>query len=320
LWIIAGAGVAGSYLFSRMRQDGFSVTLYDPKFKGHYIPCGFATNSKLIEPYMMKAGIDLDQIIESRDDHVTLAGNNFKDIEVGSSGICTVNKMKMEELLNSGAATRSRPDDISGNTVVDCTGVSRYYLGKAEGDKKMYAIEKLVKKSPYSGFYFYFFPKGRGYFWSFPLKDGFHIGAGGIDLQEVKSFTDKVEGVRTMSRQIRMTPLMDFIWKGRTIGTGESIGYISPLLGEGIVPAMECSEQLFQSIKKTDDLESIKFAYKSKIESRMKQFKKLANLVTNIQEGKVVTISNLVSIRLALKELNKFGINVKAREILGHFL
>ncbi len=38
---------------------------------------------------------------------------------------------------------------------------------------------------------------------------------------------------------------MGNIVNGSIIGVGESIGYISPLLGEGIVPALESAEKLF---------------------------------------------------------------------------
>ena len=320
MWNIAGAGIAGSYLFGRMRNEGYDVRIFDPKIKDFYIPCGFATNRNLLAPYLSNLNIEFDQILEAQDNIVEIAGNNFEPIEAENTGLCTVNKMKMEQLMSGEEVLHSTCPLNQDQPVIDATGVSRFYLPASGKDKKMFAIEKVCRKSEYKGFYFYFFPEGRGYFWSFPLGDRYHMGAGGINLEEVKDHLEKYEAVRTVSRMIRMRPIKENITSGNILGVGESIGYISPLLGEGIIPALESAEALFQSMKKSDDIGEISIIYQNRISKRMKEFERIANLVENIQSGRVFMSSNILAVRLAMNEMRKFGFSISFRKILSHFL
>jgi hypothetical protein len=320
VWNIAGSGIAGSYLYGRMRREGYEVRIFDPKVKDFYIPCGFATNKNLLRPYLNNLNIEMDQVLEVENVNVEVAGNNFNPIQAENIGLCTINKMKMEQLMGGGEVLQSACPSNPDQPIIDATGISRFYLPASRNDKKMFAIEKVSGKSEYKGFYFYFFPEGRGYFWSFPLRDRYHIGAGGIDLDEVKSHIEKYEAIRTVSRRIRMRPINENITSGNVLGVGESIGYISPLLGEGIIPALESAEALFQSIKKSDDIKEISIIYRDRISKRMKEFEKIANLVENVQSGKIITPSNIFSLKLALNEVKKFGFSLSLRKILAHFL
>ena len=320
MWTIAGSGVAGSYLYGRLKNGGFEVRIFDPKVENFYIPCGFATNENLIKPFLDNLNIGFDQICEASGTPVEIVGNNFEPTEARNFGLCTINKMKMEQLMVGDSVIHSKCPGPTDDPVVDATGISRFYLPPAVGDKKMYAMEKVCSTSDHENFYFYFFPKGRGYFWSFPLKGGYHIGAGGIDLEEVRSYLNKYESERILSRKIRMKPIMKDITSRNVIGVGESIGYISPLLGEGIVPALESAEALFQCIAKTDDLIEISELYLLKIRKRMDEFNRISGLVENMQSEKAIALSNILSARLALNEMKKFGFGISFRKILSHFL
>ena len=88
-----------------------------------------------------------------------------------------------------------------------------------------------------------------GYFWYFP------IGAGDYNknhIVETDKFLKKHGGkiVKTVGRPIRLAtpencmPYSD----GNIVGVGESIGTVFPLLGEGIIPSMECADILVNNV------------------------------------------------------------------------
>jgi flavin-dependent dehydrogenase len=320
MWHVGGAGIAGSYLYRRMQDSGIESMIHDPRVENFYIPCGFATNKHLIIPYLSKVSVDLGDILETEASSVTVKGNNFQETEFRPSGLCTINKMELEKkILGNGEITRSTIKGNDGN-IVDATGISRGYLGKIPGDLSMYAVEKVCRESPFKGFHFNFFKNGNGYFWSFPLKDRYHIGAGGVNLDEVQASLAGYQGERVLSRKIRMKPTMGNIVNGNIIGVGESIGYISPLLGEGIVPALESAEKLFQAISRYDDFESITRHYGQSISGRMKVFNDISIMVSNIQHGKTLNLHNILTARKALSEVKNFGMNPDFYKIFAHFL
>jgi len=320
MWKIHGAGISGSYLFNRLKNEGIPVSIWDPKIQNFYIPCGFATNRNRIKPYLEKSGIDLEDIQMSSDERVTIEGNNFPPLVLDSTDICTIDKMKFESLLLQGIDPQKKTDVAGSDYHVDATGISRSLLPKPAMDKHMFAIEKVCDQSPYDNFYFYFFPRGRGYFWSFPVGDHFHIGAGGIDLIEVRERLSSFQGLRILSRNIRMRPIMENIHYGNVVGIGESIGYISPLLGEGIIPGLESAEILANSILTRNSFEEIVIDYEKGVNISMRKFQKLAMLVENIQSSKVFTMENIGALRIALSEAKNFGINIKLLRVLRHFL
>ena len=156
-WKIGGAGVAGSYLFGRMKASGFDVEIYDPKRPNFYIPCGFATNRNSIDPYLKKLSISFDEIAEADTGRIWFSGNNFEKTEFLQNGLSTINKMKMELLMRGGMPYQRGMINDRNSFILDCTGISRAYLGKVQSDQTMFAIEKVCKSSPYDGFYFNFF-------------------------------------------------------------------------------------------------------------------------------------------------------------------
>jgi Dehydrogenases (flavoproteins) len=320
MWEIHGAGISGAYLFRRLRSEGVEVAITDPKISNFYIPCGFATNRIRISSYLKRIGIDIHNIEASSDESVTIEGNNFPPLDLDSTDICTIDKMKFESLLLQGVAPDRNAGDMRYGYHVDATGISRAFLPHPERDKRMFAIEKVCDHSPHHNFYFYFFPGGRGYFWSFPVGDHYHIGAGGIDLDEVRGRLWGFNGSRILSRNIRMAPIMTNIHHGNIVGVGESIGYISPLLGEGIIPGLESAEMLAECILRGDAFEEIVLDYEKRVLVSMRKFEKLAKLVENIQSSKVMALENLTAVRIALSEAKNFGINIKLSKVLRHFL
>ena len=320
MWHVGGAGVAGSYLYRRMKDSGFGVSLYDPKRPDYYIPCGFATNRNHISKFLGNVSISIDEILEREAYEITISGNNFSGSNFLPKGLCTIDKMKMEKLMVENDVVNRFIIPQDSGKIIDATGISRYYLGKIDNDVKMYAMEKVCRESPYSDFHFHFFRGGTGYFWSFPLKDRYHIGAGGINLDEVKSYLENYKGERVVSRNIRMMPTIGNISSNNVIGTGESIGFISPLLGEGIVPAMENAELLFQCMKKTEEINELKIIYADSVKKKLLLYGQIGKLVINIQKKRVFNMHNILTIGGAIREVGNFGMKPEIMKILWHFI
>lgn len=80
------------------------------------------------------------------------------------------------------------------------------------------------------------------------MGDGMaHVGAGdlrGRYRYELDEFVRKYhcEVVRRIGRPVRVTPpkFAEPFFDGKVVGVGESIGTVYPMLGEGIIPSMQC--------------------------------------------------------------------------------
>jgi len=317
---IGGLGISGSYLMRRLKDSGFQVTGFDPKVPDYYIPCGYATNIKKLRPYMKKIGIDADRYILSRSSKITFSGYNFKPVEFRSKGLCTIDKNRLEKDMVHGLKTKR--EIISGqyDLVVDATGVSRYYLGKPSSDLLMPAREYLTDSAPHHDFYFHFFQGGRGYYWEFPLGDHYHIGSGAVDLNTLDSSLKPIPHLRVTGRKIRLKPLFDQISNGNVVGTGESIGTVSPITGEGIIPSLKSAEILFQCLRRVDDLEEVKIRYSDEIMKNFRPYLELYRLLIKVQRGEDFNFKDLKAALLARKDLRNFGIDFKVTRVIGHFL
>ena len=319
---VAGLGVAGSYLLRRLNQEGFDSLGFDPKRPDYYIPCGYATNLDRIKTFASRAGLDLEEYSTVRSNSVTFSGNEFGPVEFSGRGIGTFDKNRFERDLIAGVPTRMaafrKAED--GSVTIDATGVSRQILGKVENDHLMYAREIISGKADHRDFYFHFFEKGTGYYWEFPIAGGYHIGAGALTLDMVDEALRSVQPGFTVGRKIRMKPLLENMSRGNVIGVGESIGLVSPITGEGIMPALESAEILIQIMKKQDDLDIIKMDYRKQIMKAYGYYEQLYDLVSAIQNGKTLGFSALRTSLLARKDLIGFGIDFSIRKVIRHFI
>ena len=138
------------------------------------------------------------------------------------------------------------------DTIVDATGFHRSLLPKLKGDLVVPSLEYQVKSKelPYDDFVIRPYPGLMGYWWFFPLGDGMaHVGAGDL-LHRYRGELDgfvkkyKCEVIRRIGRPVRVTPpkLCEPFFDGKVVGVGESIGTVYPMLGEGIVPSMQCAD------------------------------------------------------------------------------
>lgn len=317
---IAGLGVSGSYLYRRLAEAGFEVAGYDPKKSGFYVPCGYAVNMNRLMDLAGKIGLDAEGYLESEANYVTFASDSGINIKLPSVGFCTIDKNRLESDMLRGLKyeRKAAPEPSHGGDIlIDATGVSRYYLGPAKGDILMRTKEYLTDSAPRGGFYFRYFPSGKGYYWEFPLKNGFHIGAGGDSIETV---SDSLAGIRNpkrmMSRNIRLSPLFNQAHRGNIIGVGESIGTVSPITGEGIIPSMESAEILFNCISRYDNLEDLKEKYISAIRTRFMRYEKLSRLLDNARNGKMKNIRNLSAISSVKEDFENFGIQLGIMKVI----
>lgn len=318
--VIAGLGIAGSYLFRRLSEAGFEVSAYDPKVSGFYVPCGYATNGFRLGNLISRVGLDVGDYVERDARRIIISGPDGREFDLSPAGLCTIDKNRLEgDLIGELSFSRSRAPGLVGenNILIDATGVSRYYLGKAKGDLLMHTKEYLSPSATHEDFYFRYFSSGSGYYWEFPLSSGYHVGAGGDSAEMVKSSTNWVkEPVKTVSRKIRLSPLFDSMFRDNTIGVGEAIGTVSPITGEGILPSMESAEILFQQLKAHDSIEEVKANYRKEIMKTFSRFTRLFELLTDARNGDLKKLRNISALRSAREDFENFGIKLSISRIL----
>ena len=261
-----GMGVAGSYLMARLRNTEHEVTGYErsPK-KRHDSICAWGTCKNKMRELCLKADYDFNDYVIHDGKNMYVKMNNQEQFNIGLHGLCTYNKLGLiqdfikDSKVNYGSAPKLEELESQYDMIVDCTGFHRVYLPKLEQDFFLPTYEYKVEYEngvPYDDFYIEPFPGMSGYFWYFPLGENLaHIGAGDYRKNHVKATDDflKKHGgkiIKTVGRPIRLaTPnLCKPFYKGKVVGVGESIGTVYPLLGEGIIPSMDCADIFLQNM------------------------------------------------------------------------
>ncbi|MEM0158441.1 MAG: hypothetical protein QW812_02895 [Thermoplasmataceae archaeon] len=315
---IAGGGVSGTYLGLLLKNSGFSVKVFDPARSDRYIPCGYATNYHLMREMLSRINVEFDDYVLSVGKKVTFARDGGREVEFQCDGLCTYDKNRLSRDLNRELGTvASKPGIGTGSTIVDCTGISRYYLGPARSDFTMRTREYLTARSKHEDFYFRYFKNGRGYYWEFPLGGEFHLGAGSDSLDLIDASLKDVAGIRITGRDIRLRLTLDEISKGNVIGCGESIGTVSPITGEGILPSMECSFILFQALSASQDIETVISKYRENLSIKFRRFVLLSRLLEQARNGKLIQLRNVRYIKPALEDLRHFGIRAGVPGLLS---
>ncbi len=320
--IVAGTGVAGSYLCRRLWDSGIEFRALDPKVPGFRLPCGYATNYNIFADYCKNAGLNPQDYVERQSCEITFTGDGMPELTFRSRGLCTIDKNRFEaDLIDGIPVARSRAAVVPGSDLyVDATGISRALLGPSGKDFRMHAVEYLADEATHDDFYFRYFPGGHGYYWEFPLADGYHIGAGSDDLQLIRSALSGVKAARTMARDIRLRPLLQDSRKGNVIGIGESIGTVSPITGEGIMPSMASAEILYKSILEGGGIDDVYRRYRKLLLEEFGYYGKLFRILMDARSGNLGRVGNLPAIPAVRMDLRNFGIDVKILRILRELL
>ncbi|MDD1678166.1 MAG: hypothetical protein LUO93_03150 [Methanomicrobiales archaeon] len=250
---IVGAGVAGSSLYRLITlgqyNDELRVDLYSIRENqacGIH-PCAWMTHVPDFRMMMNLLRMDADRYILREFSSV-----DFDGFPTGCD-LGMIHKPQLLKDMKGTAPVRFDPVDADAyDLVVDCTGAARALLPPAQDDLITSTLQYRVRRdSPQSDDPL---PSIRfikiGYAWSFPLDHNhFHIGVGSLVEELAPSLRrtglmhpdDTVvcqcQGKVRVGTPNRMAPIH---WRN-VWGVGESIGTVSPLVGDGIVPSIQCA-------------------------------------------------------------------------------
>jgi len=328
---VMGMGVAGSYLMARLKNSEHDVIGYERSTnERHDSICAWGACRSRMQELCQKADVDFGNFVihDGKKMHVQMS--NQERFDIGLHGLCTYDKIGLiqnfikDTKVIWGTAPKLAELEENYDMIVDCTGFHRVYLPKLERDFFLPTYEyKIQYKNgvPYDDFYIEPFPGMSGYFWYFPLgKNLAHIGAGDYRKNHVKVTNDflKKHGgkiTKTVGRPIRLaTPnLCKPFCNGKVVGVGESIGTVYPLLGEGIIPSMECADIFLQNMHDLPKYEKV-------VDEHYKIYGKVFNFV----RGKIhkdfsilKSIGDVLAIfRYMKKNEQRFGMEIHMRDLM----
>lgn len=224
--------------------------------KNWYTVCAWGTSEPFISDLVKQAGFNFQDYVLHRGKSMTVDLGD-EQLHIPLTGLVTYDKHRLtHDMLKGkkvhwGAQLKELNGELEGfDMVVDATGLQRSLLPKLKEDLMIPSLEYQVKSDeiPYDDFVIRPYPGMTGYWWWFPLGDGTgHVGAGdlrGRYRYELDEFVKKYhcEVIRKIGRPVRVTPpkLCEPFYQGKVVGVGESIGTVYPMLGEGIIPSMQC--------------------------------------------------------------------------------
>lgn len=261
---IIGLGVAGSYLLHTLSSE-HEVKGFEMQKEGEFnAVCAWGASKSEMQKIFAKININFDNYIffNGKNIHLDLKGKIRK---VGCKGLVTYNKHQLELDLTKGLdanyGTRITPDNFpfhEYDLVIDATSLQRVMLPKVKDQLLVPCVEYMVEyeKPPYDDFYVKPFATASGYFWYFPLNEKIaYVGAGDYyrkHMEELDKFNNKHKGkiIKKIGRPIRLSSPESCqpFTKGNVVGVGEAIGTVFPLIGEGIIPSLQCAELLKRNI------------------------------------------------------------------------
>lgn len=262
-------GVSGSYLINQLSRD-HDVTGFDryPK-KTFECVCAWGTSKEYIKRFAKDCDIDFnDHILHEGRTLLTTVGG--MEIESRLRGLVSFDKHGFfEEMrrpynkkIKYGVWIKDASSLKNYDLVIDATGL-RVLLPKIESKElRIPCVQYKTRydRAPFKDFYIEILEGMGGYLWYFPLEDGMaHVGAGDLNhghVKAIEAFFRRYGGEKQkiVGRPVRLCPpaYCQPFQVGKVVGVGESIGTVFPLLGEGIIPTLECSELLIENL---EDLE-----------------------------------------------------------------
>ena len=327
---IVGMGVAGSYLVSRLRHNHDIVGFERMSAQHHDSICAWGTCQTKMNELCTKSDVDFGKYIihDGKRMYVEISGQ--KKFEIGLDGLCTYDKIGLihdlvgDTEIHHGVSPKRAELETDFDLIVDCTGFHRSYLPKIKNDFYIPTYEYKIEYEngvPFDDFYIKPFPGMSGYFWYFPLgKNTAHVGAGDYHRQHVKmtnDFLQKYGGkiIKTVGRPIRLaTPDMCMPYSdGKVVGVGESIGTVFPLLGEGIIPSMECADIFVRNVHDIG-------AYELEVKHHFAIYGKVFGFVHSKLSGQFSLMRrslDMMSIyRFMKKNEARFGMDIQMRNLL----
>lgn len=266
---VVGIGVAGAYLMSRLGDDHDNqVVGFERMPEGqHDAVCAWATCENVMSGLAKNCGLNFDDYVLHDGRSMKVDLGNKGSVDIGLKGMVSYDKLRLIQDMIKGTDIRfgraPRKDELESDfdLIVDSTGFHRNYLPRLGNELWIPCVQYKVRyqpgKEPFDDFYLRSFPSMSGYFWYFPLGNGYaHIGAGDF-MKSHSGFVDEFlnrydcEVIKKVGRPVRLTPPAQcepFTDGKKSVGVGESIGTVYPLLGEGIIPSTWCAELFVQNL------------------------------------------------------------------------
>ena len=328
---VMGMGVAGSYLMARLAQTDHAATGYElVSAERHDSICAWGTIKPVLAEFCQKVGVDFERFLIHDGKKMRVKMGNGTRFEIGLRGLCTYNKLGLiKEFIRDADVKYGRPPKMTDleseyDMIIDCTGFHRAYLPRLENDFFLPTYEYKVEYAdgvPYDDFYIEPFPGMSGYFWYFPLGERWaHIGAGDYNKNHIRAtdeFLKKHGGtiLQTKGRPIRLaTPnKCKPFYSGKVVGVGESIGTVYALLGEGIIPSMQCVEIFL------DNMHDFA-AYERAVDRHYKVYGRVFNFVHSKIRNDfsfVRSLPDFMSIfRYMKKNESRFGMDIRMADLI----
>ena len=303
---VVGIGVAGAYLMNRLSDSrDIQVTGFErmPE-SNHDAVCAWATCENVMADLTKNCGLDFEDYVLHNGKHMKVDLGEAAAIDIGLKGMVSYDKLRLiQDMIRGteikfGSAPSKNSLESDYDIIVDSTGFHRNYLPRIENEMWIPCVQYKVRyepgKEPYDDFYLRSFPSMSGYFWYFPLGNGYaHIGAGDFNRAHnglVDEFLrqHKCEVLKKVGRPVRLTPpaLCEPFTDGRkTVGVGESIGTVFALLGEGIIPSTWCAELFLQNLHDTS-------AYRKAVLERFRIYSLVFKFIRQKMEGKFSALKN----------------------------
>lgn len=328
---VMGMGVAGSYLMARLHGSDHQVVGYERSTEPrHDSICAWGTIRPVLEEFCLKTGRDFGDFLIHDGGRMDVKMDGGVEFGIGLHGLCTYNKLGLikdfikDSTVEYGKSPKLEWLNQNYDMIVDCTGFHRFYLPRLERDFFLPTYEYKVEYDdgvPYDDFYIEPFPGMSGYFWYFPLGEKTaHIGAGDYNKNHIKAtdaFLKKHGGkvIATKGRPIRLaTPgHCKPYYSGKVVGVGESIGTVYALLGEGIIPSMQCVELFLENMHDFP-------AYERAIERHFRIYDKVFGFVRkkiHHDFSMIKSLPDVISIyRYMKKNEKRFGMEIKMSDLL----
>ena len=331
---VVGIGVAGAYLMNRLSHvhDNHVVGFERMPQDQHDAVCAWATCENVMAGFAKNCGLNFDEYVMHGGRHMQVDLGNKDRVDIKLKGMVSYDKLRLiQDMIKGteikfGRAPRKEELEPDFDLIVDATGFHRNYLPRVENELWIPCVQYKVKyrpgKEPFDDFYLRSFPSMSGYFWYFPLGDGYaHIGAGDF-MKSHNRFVDEFmnkhdcEVIKKVGRPVRLTPPAScepFTDGRKSVGVGESIGTVYPLLGEGIIPATWCAE-LF--IKNMHDLN----AYRQEVLERFRMYALVFKFIQLKIAGKFSMVKHgfdMIKIYRHMKsEERRYGMEVRMADML----
>src|ERR1051325_9402272 len=277
---VVGIGVAGAYLMNKLSDDHDNQVVGFERMPEaqHDAVCAWATCENVMSSLVKNCGRHFDDYVLHKGNHMRVdvnreGGNihgsdNDNTLEISLKGMVSYDKLKLiRDMIKGteiefGKVPKKENLESDFDVIIDSTGFHRNYLPKIKNEMWIPCVQYKVKydldKTPFDDFYLKAFPSMNGYFWFFPLGNGYaHIGAGDFERKQSNQFVEfflskyKCEVLKKVGRPVRISPpayCEPFTDGRKSVGVGESIGTVYALLGEGIIPATWCAELLFRHV------------------------------------------------------------------------